>query len=50
MLLDFIRNSVETYPDAAIFKAGSANANSLVYGSDAHSIKEVGHGYHTRWL
>lgn len=37
----------ETYPDAAILKQAQQMQISLVYGSDAHSIKEVGHGYHT---
>jgi histidinol-phosphatase (PHP family) len=37
----------ETYPDAAILKQAQQMQIPLVYGSDAHSIKEVGHGYHT---
>ncbi|MCH5462483.1 histidinol-phosphatase HisJ [Secundilactobacillus sp. HBUAS58055] len=37
----------ETYPDDAILKQAQQLKIPLVYGSDAHSIKEVGHGYHT---
>lgn len=37
----------ETYPDAVILKQAQQMKIPLVYGSDAHSIKEVGHGYHT---
>lgn len=37
----------ETYPDATILKQAQQMQIPLVYGSDAHSIKEVGHGYHT---
>lgn len=37
----------ETYPDAVILKQAQQMQIPLVYGSDAHSIKEVGHGYHT---
>lgn len=37
----------ETYPDFDILKQVQQMAIPLVYGSDAHSIKEVGHGYHT---
>lgn len=37
----------ETYPDAATLKQAQLMQIPLVYGSDAHSIKEVGHGYHT---
>lgn len=37
----------ETYPDWEILKRARQMQIPLVYGSDAHSIKEVGHGYHT---
>ncbi|MTV81694.1 histidinol-phosphatase HisJ [Secundilactobacillus folii] len=37
----------ETYPDFNILQQAKALGIPLVYGSDAHSIKEVGHGYHT---
>lgn len=37
----------ETYPDADILKQAQQMQIPLVYGSDAHSVKEVGHGYHT---
>ncbi|GAX04237.1 histidinol phosphatase [Secundilactobacillus pentosiphilus] len=37
----------ETYPDWEILKQARQMQIPLVYGSDAHSIKEVGHGYHT---
>lgn len=37
----------ETYPDFEILKRAVSLGIPLVYGSDAHSIKEVGHGYHT---
>lgn len=37
----------ETYPDLPILKQARQLQIPLVYGSDAHSIKEVGHGYHT---
>ncbi|GAX06760.1 histidinol phosphatase [Secundilactobacillus pentosiphilus] len=37
----------ETYPDWEILKQAQQMQIPLVYGSDAHSIKEVGHGYHT---
>ena len=37
----------ETYPDAETIAAAARRGIGLVYGSDAHSIAEVGHGYHT---
>lgn len=37
----------ETYPDSVTLKQIQSLGIPLVYGSDAHSIKEVGHGYHT---
>ncbi len=37
----------ETYPDFDILTAAKKLDIPMVYGSDAHSVKEVGHGYHT---
>lgn len=36
----------EIYPSRSIVKRAREMAIPLVFGSDAHSIKEVGHGYH----
>lgn len=36
----------ETYPNLGIVRQAQALGIPLVYGSDAHSIAEVGHGYH----
>lgn len=42
----------EVYPDQWIIKLAQEMQIPLVFGSDAHSIQEVGHGYHQieRWV
>lgn len=36
----------DAYPDLATVRQAQQLGIPLVYGSDAHSVKEVGHGYH----